>query len=86
MSEHEHHARCEICGEELHVKPRKLHSEPSRQRVFSVKLPLNEDNLDALVPERFGQLRELLEDPERPRSKAYTLASAFDLALIQAKD
>lgn len=71
---------------EAKPKRRPPQSGPKKQKVFSVKLPVNEDKLDVLVPRRFDELRDLLEDPSRPRSKGYTLLTALDLALIQAKD
>lgn len=57
-----------------------------KQHSFSVKLPENEDRLHEEVPRKFDMLRTLLEDPAKPRSKGYTLATVLDLALLQARD
>lgn len=57
-----------------------------KQHSFSVKLPENEDRLHEEVPRKFDLLRTILEDPAKPRSKGYTLATVLDLALIQARD
>lgn len=56
------------------------------QRSFSVKLPVNEDRLYEEVPRKFDMLRTILEDPAKPRTKGYTLATILDLALLQARD
>jgi hypothetical protein len=68
------------------AKPKRRPAKPREQKTFSVKLPLNEDNLHVEVPRKFDRLRDLLEDPAKPRSKGYTLATILDLALIQARD
>jgi len=57
-----------------------------KKQIFSVSLPENEDMLHVEVPRKFEQLRTILEDPARPRSKGYTLATVLDLALLQARD
>jgi hypothetical protein len=68
-------------------KPKRHKAQPNgKPKVWSVKLPANEDNLPNEVPRKFDLLRTILEDPAKPRSKAYTLATILDLALIQARD
>lgn len=71
------------------AKPKPHHPKEGKKRKqhsFSVKLPENEDRLHLEVPRKFDQLRTILEDPAKPRSKGYTLATILDLALIQASD
>ena len=72
------------------AKPKPHHpkegSKKREQRSFSVKLPVNEDRLHEEVPRKFDLLRTILEDPAKPRSRGYTLATVLDLALLQARD
>lgn len=66
--------------------PKDGETKKRKQHSFSVKLPENEDRLHEEVPRKFDLLRTILEDPAKPRSKGYTLATVLDLALIQARD
>lgn len=67
-------------------KPKDGEKTKRKQHSFSVKLPENEDRLHEEVPRKFDVLRAMLEDPAKPRSKGYTLATILDLALLMAKD